>query len=94
VKTVVEGIRAGRGTIGALMVDPSVYEDLKSLLGNVERNKTLRALVRYSIRRDEKVAPVEAPDPPAAAPGGSDVSRSVGAESSGAVGSVGRASGP
>jgi phospholipid/cholesterol/gamma-HCH transport system substrate-binding protein len=91
VKTVVEGVRAGRGTIGALMVDPSVYEDLKSLLGNVERNKTLRALVRYSIRRDEKVAPVEAPDPPPAP--GADVSRSAGAESSGAMGSVGR-SGP
>jgi len=54
VRQIVEGVRQGRGTLGALMVDPSVYEDLKMLLGNVERNKALRALVRYSIQRDEK----------------------------------------
>ncbi len=60
---IVAGVRAGRGTLGALMVDPSVYEDLKMLLGNVERNKTLRALVRYSIERDEKVAPTQVVDP-------------------------------
>jgi phospholipid/cholesterol/gamma-HCH transport system substrate-binding protein len=52
-RQIVADIRAGKGTLGALMVDPSVYEDLKVLLGNVERNKALRALVRYSIRRDE-----------------------------------------
>jgi phospholipid/cholesterol/gamma-HCH transport system substrate-binding protein len=62
-REIVEGIKAGKGTIGALMVDPSVYEDVKLLLGNVERNKALRALVRYSIQRDEKVHPVEVKDP-------------------------------
>lgn len=46
-------VRAGKGTLGALLTDPSVYEDLKVLLGNVERNKSLRALVRYSIEQDE-----------------------------------------
>lgn len=63
VKAITSGVRQGKGTLGALMVDPSVYEDLKVLLGNVERNKTLRALVRYSIQRDEKVLPVEIRDP-------------------------------
>jgi phospholipid/cholesterol/gamma-HCH transport system substrate-binding protein len=62
-REIMEGIRAGKGTIGALMVDPSVYEDVKLLLGNVERNKALRALVRYSIQRDEKIQPVEVRDP-------------------------------
>jgi len=52
-RQIIADVRAGKGTLGALMVDPSVYEDLKVLLGNVERNKALRALVRYSIRRDE-----------------------------------------
>jgi len=52
-RQIVADIRAGKGTLGALLVDPSVYEDLKVVLGNVERNKALRALVRYSIRRDE-----------------------------------------
>jgi phospholipid/cholesterol/gamma-HCH transport system substrate-binding protein len=52
-RQIVADLRAGKGTIGALLTDPSVYEDLKMVLGNVERNKALRALVRYSIRRDE-----------------------------------------
>jgi phospholipid/cholesterol/gamma-HCH transport system substrate-binding protein len=53
VHAIVANVRAGKGTLGALLTDPSVYEDLKVLLGNVERNKSLRALVRYSIEQDE-----------------------------------------
>jgi phospholipid/cholesterol/gamma-HCH transport system substrate-binding protein len=53
VRHMVEGMKAGRGTVGALLVDPSVYEDVKNLIGNVERNQILRALVRFSIRQDE-----------------------------------------
>lgn len=67
-KGVVADMRAGKGTLGALLVDPSVYEDLKMLLGNVQRNKALRALVRYSITRDEKVEPIEVVDPKPATP--------------------------
>lgn len=59
---IVADMRKGKGTLGALLVDPSVYEDIKMLLGNVERNKALRALVRYSIQRDEKVQSVEVRD--------------------------------
>ena len=53
-RVIVSGIRQGKGTVGALLVDPSVYEDMKLVLGNVERNDVLRALVRYSIKQDEK----------------------------------------
>ena len=67
VRQIVADMRAGKGTLGALLVDPSVYEDLKMLLGNVDRNKTLRALVRYSIKRDEKAGSVEVRDPTPAA---------------------------
>jgi phospholipid/cholesterol/gamma-HCH transport system substrate-binding protein len=58
---IVADVRAGKGTIGALLVDPSVYEDLKSAVGNVERNQVLRALVRYSIRADEQKPHIESP---------------------------------
>lgn len=61
-RDIVAQLKAGKGTLGALLVDPSVYEDVKMLLGNVDRNKALRALVRYSIQRDEKVAPVRITD--------------------------------
>src|SRR5450432_2317371 len=67
-KQMVTDMRAGKGTLGALLVDPSVYEDLKLMLGNVERNRTLRALVRYSIKADEKSPAVEVRDPSPAKP--------------------------
>ena len=63
-RAVMAGVRAGKGTIGGLLVDPSIYEDLKSAVGNVERNEVLRALVRYSIKADEahpRVAPISTP---------------------------------
>jgi len=56
-RSIVSGIRQGKGTIGGLLVDPTVYEDLKSAIGNVERNEVLRALVRYSIKADEQRKP-------------------------------------
>jgi phospholipid/cholesterol/gamma-HCH transport system substrate-binding protein len=62
-RAMVSDMRQGKGTLGALLVDPSVYEDLKMLLGNVQRNQTLRALVRYSIQRDDGTPGVEVVDP-------------------------------
>lgn len=56
-RAIVAGIRDGKGTIGALLVDPTIYEDLKAAIGNVERNEVLRAFVRYSIKADEKRKP-------------------------------------
>lgn len=53
-------VRAGRGTIGGLLQDPSIYEDIKRLVGDLERNEILRALVRYSVRRDEARRPARA----------------------------------
>ena len=52
-RAIVHDVRQGKGTLGALLVDPSVYEDIRALVGNVERNEVLRALVRYSIKADE-----------------------------------------
>jgi phospholipid/cholesterol/gamma-HCH transport system substrate-binding protein len=62
-RAMVHDMRQGKGTLGALLVDPSVYEDLKMLLGNVQRNQALRALVRYSIQRDDGTPGVEVVDP-------------------------------
>lgn len=55
-------IRAGKGTIGGLVVDPSIYEDVKRLLGDLTRNEILRALVRYSIKRDEQATALPEPE--------------------------------
>ncbi len=45
-------VAQGKGTVGALLKDPTVYQDLKLLLGNVRRSRILRALVRYTIAHD------------------------------------------
>jgi len=45
-------VAQGKGTVGALLKDPSVYEDLKTILGNIERNRLLKSLIRYTIKKD------------------------------------------
>jgi phospholipid/cholesterol/gamma-HCH transport system substrate-binding protein len=62
-RAIVADMRRGKGTVGALLVDPSIYEDVKTMVGNVSRNDILRALVRYSIRQDEKKPTVEVTPP-------------------------------
>jgi phospholipid/cholesterol/gamma-HCH transport system substrate-binding protein len=69
----VQDVAKGRGTVGGLLRDPTVYEDLKTLLGNVQRNVLFKALVRFTIERDglrqvderPKVEPAPS-EPPAA----------------------------
>ncbi|HRI67304.1 MAG TPA: MlaD family protein [Polyangium sp.] len=63
-RAIVADMRKGKGTVGALLVDPSIYEDVKTMVGNVSRNDVLRALVRYSIRQDEKRPTVDVTPPP------------------------------
>jgi phospholipid/cholesterol/gamma-HCH transport system substrate-binding protein len=46
-------LRNGRGTLGALVQDPAVYEQLVTILGGVARSRLLRALVRYAISKGE-----------------------------------------
>ena len=54
-RLVVSRIEKGEGSLGALINDPTVYEDLKGILGNVKRNRILRELVRYSISQSDEV---------------------------------------
>jgi phospholipid/cholesterol/gamma-HCH transport system substrate-binding protein len=60
IRVITQDVRQGKGTLGALIQDPSVYEDVKRLLGDLQRNEILRALVRYSIKRDETPRSVQA----------------------------------
>ena len=62
-REIVGNVKAGRGTLGGLLVDPSIYEDVKTLVGNVERNQVLRALVRYSIKQNDGRPHAEIKDP-------------------------------
>lgn len=50
---VVAGIESGEGTVGKLIKDPKAYDDLVKILGNIERNNTLKRLVRFVVEKDE-----------------------------------------
>lgn len=42
----------GEGTMGMLLNDPSLYEDLKILLGGAQRSAVVRSLISLSVDRD------------------------------------------
>jgi phospholipid/cholesterol/gamma-HCH transport system substrate-binding protein len=50
---IITDTKEGQGTIGRLLNDPSVYDDLKLILGNVERNRILKTLIRFSLSQKE-----------------------------------------
>jgi len=45
-KQITEKINEGEGTIGALVADPTVYEQLVSILEGAQRSSILRFLIR------------------------------------------------
>ncbi|NTX10246.1 MCE family protein [Myxococcus sp. CA056] len=70
-KKITATVAKGEGTLGGLISDPTVYEDLREVLGNVKRNRILRALVRFSLdnRKDlEQMGKVQRVEPKAEAP--------------------------
>ena len=46
-------VDSGQGTVGALINDPSLYNDLKLLMGKANRNKLVRSVVRYTLKTKE-----------------------------------------
>lgn len=46
-------IDEGRGTLGALVNDPTLHEQLKSLLGTSSRRQHLKSMIRTTIERSE-----------------------------------------
>jgi phospholipid/cholesterol/gamma-HCH transport system substrate-binding protein len=49
---IVDDIDKGHGTLGGLVRDPTVYEDLKTTLGNVKRNVLLKAIIRFTMEKE------------------------------------------
>lgn len=54
---IVKKVERGEGSLGGIINDPTVYEDLKVILGGAKRSKTIQGLIRYTIRKkkEEKV---------------------------------------
>jgi len=53
-KRVADKLAQGEGTLGALIEDPALYEDLASLLRGANRSVILRSLIRSSVRKGEE----------------------------------------
>lgn len=53
-KKVMGSIKSGDGTLGRLVSDPALYDDLRALVGRASRNNLLRAVVRSTISENDK----------------------------------------
>lgn len=52
-ESITDKINGGTGTLGALINDPSLYDNAKLLVGEVNRNRIMRNLVRQTIKDSE-----------------------------------------
>ncbi len=48
-QSITTGLRRGEGTIGGLLEDPTIYEDLSALLRGANRSLLLRGLIRSTV---------------------------------------------
>ncbi len=53
-KILLDRIEKGDGTIGGLVKDPTVYYELRTLLGKANRNKIVRAVIRGTLDTNDK----------------------------------------
>jgi phospholipid/cholesterol/gamma-HCH transport system substrate-binding protein len=51
IDNIVKKVERGEGTLGGIVNDPTVYEDLKVILGGAKRSTIIKALVRYTIKQ-------------------------------------------
>jgi phospholipid/cholesterol/gamma-HCH transport system substrate-binding protein len=52
--SVMQKIDSGKGTLGALVNDPSLHQNLKAFLGGSQRSGYMKDIVRESIKQSEK----------------------------------------
>jgi phospholipid/cholesterol/gamma-HCH transport system substrate-binding protein len=51
---VLEKINSGQGTLGALVNDPGLYDDVRALFGGANRNRVVRNLIRQTVQNSEE----------------------------------------
>ncbi|NBT58027.1 hypothetical protein EBT16_04505, partial [bacterium] len=52
--SIMKKIDSGDGTLGSLVNDPTVYEDVKSVLGGAKRSSILKYFMRQFIESSDK----------------------------------------
>lgn len=53
-KQIIEKVEKGEGTLGLLINDPAVYDDLQTILGGAKRSERLQGVIRYTIEQNKK----------------------------------------
>lgn len=61
-------VNSGRGTLGALVNDAELYDDLRALLGGLNRNRIVRNLIRQSVKAADGQNRTDAPQADKRAP--------------------------
>ena len=54
--SILEKIDHGQGSLGAFINDPGLYDDAKALVGQVNRNRIMRNLIRQTIKDNKEKA--------------------------------------
>ncbi|MFH1874529.1 MAG: MlaD family protein [Pseudomonadota bacterium] len=52
-KDILGSIRRGEGTLGLLVRDPALYNDLRALFGRANRNALIKSVVRSTLKKNE-----------------------------------------
>lgn len=52
-KRITDGIQNGEGTVGALLKDPSLYDDIKNLVDGANRSSVLKYVVRTAVKNND-----------------------------------------
>jgi phospholipid/cholesterol/gamma-HCH transport system substrate-binding protein len=56
VNSIVKKVEWGEGSLGGIINDPMVYEDLKVVLGGAKKSTIIKGLIRYSIKQKKSRA--------------------------------------
>jgi phospholipid/cholesterol/gamma-HCH transport system substrate-binding protein len=51
---IVKKVERGEGSLGGIINDPTVYEDLKVILGGAEKSNVIKGLIRYTIKKKKE----------------------------------------
>jgi phospholipid/cholesterol/gamma-HCH transport system substrate-binding protein len=54
--SILQKVDQGQGSLGAIINDPGLYDDAKALIGQVNRNRIMRNLIRQTIKDNKEKA--------------------------------------
>jgi phospholipid/cholesterol/gamma-HCH transport system substrate-binding protein len=52
--SIFEKIDNGQGTLGGLVNDPTIHDDLKTILGGAKRSTILKYIIRQTIKNSDE----------------------------------------